>query len=633
MPYSRLHAAARNYAEAGWPVFPCRENGKEPACANGYKDATTVLEKIDFWWADNPNYNIGFCPENAGLCVVDEDTDKGGRYDATAVETVKSPHGRHIYYAGSLPASASRIGPHIDTRGRGSYVLLPPSVVDGLEYLIRDPDNFPCQSYECSEVPDWIVALFNTTAEPRKSVINATDRPQAIAAFKRYLEKNPLPSVGAGSDDACYRAIARGRDLGLSDEMVFRAIGDMSEEYEDWWILEKIENVEMYAQNEAGCDIPLTATESNAKLLATVLPANSLPDDPAKTTIPRLKGRPPRDPATIPELGYHDDDKFIPKSPDGCIGILYGKRGDHKTNTLLSMLSNSGAQRILYAAGEGSFGVERDRIPAHPSFKNRIYIVPGVPNLGDPAEVKEFIELNNEYAPEIVVIDTWQTAIGSEDDNSSVTAFQLSDNGACGTIKHAWNCTLIVVDHAGKDEARGVRGSSAKEGNVDFVLHVSADKKKNVIKSTVTKMRDGYDGLATHWKYDPDPNKVPVPERISESEYTKLVTEDRQGKGIDNSLIVMSYLRLNGFHDWASGATTPELAALLTEQERGVAYDENAKNEGEWRTTRDKWRKALDAAKNKVWGKQCTDERYFNGGSEMILRWFCPPQDQDSTEL
>ena len=69
---SATHKAALAYAAAGIPIFPCVADGKAPACAHGYKDATTDVEQINAWWAED-NFNIGLCPEDAGWCVIDID--------------------------------------------------------------------------------------------------------------------------------------------------------------------------------------------------------------------------------------------------------------------------------------------------------------------------------------------------------------------------------------------------------------------------------------------------------------------------------------------------------------------------------------------------------------------------------
>ena len=618
---------ALGYAAQGWPVFPCHINAKTPACPNGYKDATTDEAKIREWW-EQGDFNIGFCPENVGLCVIDEDTDKGGRYEEISSCTVRTPHGRHIYYAGSLPSGVNRIADGVDTRGMGGYVLVPPSTVGGAVYVYSGERTWPVPEYEIEEVPEWVVERCRTDARPRdRSVVTETDRPAAIKAFKRYLDNNPIPPEGEGSDDGTYRAVCRGRDLGLSDSRICEWIGRHSG-FDLSWIEEKLVNVETYAQNEPGCDTPLTATEANRGLIEVVSGQRVEGQVVVEAEGSDWTPHDPRDPSTMPELSFFDDDKLIPKSPDGAIGILYGKRGDHKTNTVLSILAQSEVQRILYSAGEGAYAVERERIAVRPEMVGRLKILPRVPLLGNPDQIEAFINGCNaiNWQPEIVVIDTLATALAGEDENSSITASHLTDNGTVGLIKRAWNCTVILVAHAGKDASKGVRGTSGFEGNVDFILLNEANKKCGAIKTTVTKMRDGYDGFSVYWKYDTDPSTVPVPAKIDEAEYTRLTTPQDRDETAPIGMIIQSYLRLNGHYDWLSGIELPALAEAMTIQEHGQRSDD-VNDAAAWDTSKMKWRKALNNNKNKAWAKKCWDERVPPGGNEkgMTLRWFTPP--------
>lgn len=56
-------------------------------------------------------------------------------------------------FAGSLPSKARLQGLKIDTRGRGGYVLVPPSIVDGKEYTTE-------VQTDVAPLPDWIKELF-----------------------------------------------------------------------------------------------------------------------------------------------------------------------------------------------------------------------------------------------------------------------------------------------------------------------------------------------------------------------------------------------------------------------------------------------------------------------------------------
>jgi hypothetical protein len=139
------------------PVFPVIVGGKTPATRNGFKDATTDPDTITRWWARKP-YNVGISTGPARLVVVDLDVPRDGKTlpepwastagvldgaDVLAVladragqpapvntRTVVTPSGGvHLYFTapGPLPSTAGRLGPMIDTRAMGGYVVAPPS--------------------------------------------------------------------------------------------------------------------------------------------------------------------------------------------------------------------------------------------------------------------------------------------------------------------------------------------------------------------------------------------------------------------------------------------------------------------------------------------------------------------------
>ncbi len=142
-----LAAHAIKLARAGVRVFPCRESGpyaKAPYTRNGLKDATTDLEQISRWWRLFPDANIATpTGKIANCCVVDIDQGHGkhgeesfaklGLKDKLETWQVRTPSGgRHLYfqypYAFEVRNDAGGIlGPWIDIRGEGGYVIVPPS--------------------------------------------------------------------------------------------------------------------------------------------------------------------------------------------------------------------------------------------------------------------------------------------------------------------------------------------------------------------------------------------------------------------------------------------------------------------------------------------------------------------------
>lgn len=264
------------YAEAGIPVFPCVVEGKTPATPNGFKDATTDIDQITAWWGDGTPYNIGLEPERAGWCVVDIDGAEGEgswftlceEHGEPSTRVVMTPNGgRHLYFKGSLPPSASKIGHKIDTRGRGSYVLVPPSVVNGREY--RDLGGEPV------ELPAWVAERAGPSerAKPRAAqgeveLDNPLALAQARAAVRGLVAKYGRPVEGEGSDATTYAAAAMSRDYGVSEETCLDLLAEeWAPHFEREWLEEKIANAYRYGQNEPG-NAGLQPSEWDAQAVA-----------------------------------------------------------------------------------------------------------------------------------------------------------------------------------------------------------------------------------------------------------------------------------------------------------------------------------------------------------------------------
>ncbi|WP_150461335.1 bifunctional DNA primase/polymerase [Nesterenkonia ebinurensis] len=145
-------AAARAFAAAGVPVFPCVPGGKRPLTEHGFHDATTNPDQVRAWWRQHPAANIGV-PTGAASGVVVVDVDVHGPVNGFAAFErahaaglldgwqllVSTPSGgMHAYYPATAGLSqrswqAARAG--IDFRGDGGYIIVPPSTVTS------DPGN------------------------------------------------------------------------------------------------------------------------------------------------------------------------------------------------------------------------------------------------------------------------------------------------------------------------------------------------------------------------------------------------------------------------------------------------------------------------------------------------------------
>lgn len=240
----RLREAALAYANTGWPVLPLRPGSKRPATPNHTADAcdgsdprcaatghigwearaTTDPGRIARAWDRRP-YGIGVACGPAGLVVVDLDVAKhtaaSGADTLAALEhdrgetlpatwTVGTPSGgRHLYYrrtAGlELGNTAGRVGPGIDTRAGGGYVVAPPTITRGAgggEYWLVD-DHPP------AELPGWFGRLLSPqrltrsqssprSGPDRRDPVAATDRARHYAACAVSGELTQLANAREG---------------------------------------------------------------------------------------------------------------------------------------------------------------------------------------------------------------------------------------------------------------------------------------------------------------------------------------------------------------------------------------------------------------------------------------------------
>jgi hypothetical protein len=128
--------AALAYARRGWPVLPARPGGKDPLTRHGVKDASTDPATIAGWWRRRPDANVAIACGHPGPTVLDVDDLEAGSTALARVDgapQVATPRGRHAYLAGQAAGTVA-LG-YGELRGRGSYVVAPPSQVGGREYV------------------------------------------------------------------------------------------------------------------------------------------------------------------------------------------------------------------------------------------------------------------------------------------------------------------------------------------------------------------------------------------------------------------------------------------------------------------------------------------------------------------
>lgn len=125
------------------PAWGGSSIGKVPLIKDWVRLATTNGDQIEKWWAQWPDANIGIATgKESGIFVLDVDVATGGLESAeqlfkqsawpNAPIVRTGSGGLHFYFAydGSFPLrnSVSELGPGLDIRCEGGYVVAPPSL-------------------------------------------------------------------------------------------------------------------------------------------------------------------------------------------------------------------------------------------------------------------------------------------------------------------------------------------------------------------------------------------------------------------------------------------------------------------------------------------------------------------------
>jgi Bifunctional DNA primase/polymerase, N-terminal/Primase C terminal 1 (PriCT-1) len=191
---SNLLEAALSYAEKNcWKVLPlhsirpggectcgndeCDRKGKHPRTQHGLKDASRDPEQIRKWWSTWPDANVGVATgEDSGIFVLDVD-DKRDKAGSRSLQALRDGHlwqedtrvsvtgnGKHLLFLHPgvrIKNGVSTLGPGLDIRGDGGYIVAPPSLhVSGRHYCWGNPEK------PIANAPDWMLELLTTQSTP-----------------------------------------------------------------------------------------------------------------------------------------------------------------------------------------------------------------------------------------------------------------------------------------------------------------------------------------------------------------------------------------------------------------------------------------------------------------------------------
>jgi putative DNA primase/helicase len=257
-PLTASRDAALEYAARGWHVFPVQRGSKEPqnvpgVNVNGHLGATTDPDLIRRMWRDNILANVGIATGPSGLLVIDIDANrwKGKvgettwkhllleQYPSwvpvkeTAVELDSAPiqmdppdevntyevrtwsGGTHLFFLdpdGEVRNSTSKLGPDVDTRGAGGYVVAAPSVVseDGHsgQYVLRYDRPLLYR-------PQWVVdALARPEPRQRRTGAPLAAQERVVRRVNYLADELREAPEGSGNDTAARVGYMAGQYVG-----------------------------------------------------------------------------------------------------------------------------------------------------------------------------------------------------------------------------------------------------------------------------------------------------------------------------------------------------------------------------------------------------------------------------------
>jgi len=517
-----------------WCVIPLQPGTKIPFPNFPWANlASSNPAQIATWADEYPDCNWGLATGASGLAVIDVDGPSGD--DSLAILEAnndwlpttleqKTPHGRHLIFSGEVKPTVGILGPKLDTRGRQSYIVIEPSTIDGVPYVLN---NAPIQP-----LPSFVGDAAGVTRERiAADVLAVLDtelaRARATRLLADYCNAGHVAIAGQGGDALTYAVAAEVISLGLSPDVALDTMQDWNEQCQPPWdqsdLKLKILNASQYAQNDIGAwYVPPVRERIPAEALDKLI-AESLEAAPTADSAPEGHGR----------FDWKDEDqlKNIPapvwlikdKLMRNSIAMLYGPSGHYKSLlalTLAAEVAQTG-ECAFYVAAEGIERMGSKDIPAWKlaygeERKLPILVTDEMPKAFTPEDFVQFAgSIKAEAAGRpigIIFLDTLNRAMSGLNDNDARDASKMVE--AAEFLKKTFKCCVVLVHHTPKYDKEVWRGSGVFYNDFDTVLAVHADKETKRVKITVAKQKSAEEYAKPFWyagrTYGPGLAFVPI---------------------------------------------------------------------------------------------------------------------------
>jgi hypothetical protein len=151
---------------------------------------------------------------------------------------------------------------------------------------------------------------------------------------------------------------------------------------------------------------------------------------------------------------------------------------------------------VLYICGEGLNGAKRRLLALAKIYGKDIttipfYIAPGI-LLSDPdymqtvARAVQAVFLDADTAPKLIIVDTWASALGADENSTADTVAGLS---ALTELAKPYGAAILIVHHTGHGDKGRARGSSALHAAMDS-LYLVEKGDDEIVRLTNAKAKD-----------------------------------------------------------------------------------------------------------------------------------------------
>jgi hypothetical protein len=199
---------------------------------------------------------------------------------------------------------------------------------------------------------------------------------------------------------------------------------------------------------------------------------------------------------------------------DGGIATIYGESGSTKSFLAIDLAMNLAIGSewfgldvnrevpVIYTALEGFSGVVK-RIKGwckrNEITPNNIFVDHDALLLGELGSVQSFINFykSKEFNKGLVIIDTLNMAIPDIEENSAASMGGVISKAKL--IAEKLNSTILIIHHTGKDESRGMRGSSSLKASMDTIIFVKKDSNGGC-QWSLEKSKDSECGIAFNYQ-------------------------------------------------------------------------------------------------------------------------------------